>query len=202
LQQRGPAGNRDRSPPDRSIRAQATALQANSLTAMAGNAIPAPLRVRELTSDYSCAQRAVLRGPRLALPARGGSPVPAPAPATLADVSDARSGALEDTNRHHVRFGVALRRPLVRFNRQLIARSGPRASEKSARSYGYCLASGKQIATAEVVNRQHDALEIVPPDRGTDVEQRLPDGPCDQPQRRQPIIFVQGLAVVAAHAVP
>ncbi len=61
--------------------------------------------------------------------------------------------------------------------------------------------SGRQIAAAEIVNRQHDALEVVPPDRGADVVGRLPHRSCDQPKHRQMTILVQGLTVVAAHAI-
>jgi hypothetical protein len=42
-------------------------------------------------------------------------------------------------------------------------------------------ALGKQIAAAKIVDREHDALKVVPPDPRSDVVRGLRDGSGDQP---------------------
>jgi hypothetical protein len=43
------------------------------------------------------------------------------------------------------------------------------------------LSSGKQIVAAEIIDRQHDALKVVPPNDRRDFVQRLPHGLYDRP---------------------
>src|SRR3981189_709080 len=75
------------------------------------------------------------------------------------------------------------------------ARGGPRANEQSIRSRACCLASGEQIAAAEVVDREHDALKVIPPDPRADVVHGLLHRAFDQPKHLEKIILVQRLTV-------
>jgi hypothetical protein len=45
-------------------------------------------------------------------------------------------------------------------------------------SHGRCFTSGKQIAAAEIVNGEHDALKVIPPDPSRGIVEGLCDGSC------------------------
>jgi hypothetical protein len=68
------------------------------------------------------------------------------------------------------------------------------------RSHAFCLASGKQLAAAEIVDRQHDALEVVPPDRWRDADVGPNNWRHQLGQHGQAVIVVGRRAVVAFDA--
>src|SRR5690242_20576431 len=57
----------------------------------------------------------------------------------------------------------------------------------------------KQIAAAEIVHRQENAFEVIPPDHWRNLDGGLVDRRCDMPQDGQPIVVRQRTAVIAAH---
>ena len=51
--------------------------------------------------------------------------------------------------------------------------------------------SAQKIATTQIVNRKHDALEIVPPNNRWDISIGLPHRGCDLPEYRKTVIRIE-----------
>jgi hypothetical protein len=60
----------------------------------------------------------------------------------------------------------------------------------------------QQLAAPEIVDGKQHAFQVVPPDHRRDVVDLLPDRPREEPQRRQAIVVVEGVTVVAVEARP
>ncbi|KAG5719946.1 hypothetical protein E4T56_gene19705, partial [Termitomyces sp. T112] len=58
----------------------------------------------------------------------------------------------------------------------------------------------QQLLAAEIVDRHHHPLQIVPPDARRDVDGPLPDRLGDEPEHRPAIVLVERAAAVAGDA--
>ena len=77
-------------------------------------------------------------------------------------------------------------------------RSETRRSPKAAPTWKNALR--EKFTAAKVVNRQHDALKIVPPNNWRNLGIRLPHRRCDLPEDREAVVIVERLSVVSSHS--